>query len=166
MDFSDAVVFIAAIIIVTGAGIALGTLLSGRGHKKTQALAPALARKADLYADLISALDTLHEADDRRKQWFIHRYYQALILAPDAVIVSVNRFLDGVTAESPAAEKLMELRGQAVKAMRDDVQQSYAAPTKLALPELYKVEVRPQGVVHDEDDAAEPVVTKAEKNRK
>jgi hypothetical protein len=124
--------------------------LRGRSARRAEQTAGLNARKAELYAELIGALDGIGEANDQRKQWFIHRYYQGLVYAPDSVVTSLNRYLDAVTSIGAelSSERLMELRGAAVRAMRADIQRLYDSKTRLPLPELYKIEVKPQNT-HD-----------------
>lgn len=145
MDFQEAIVFISAVIIVVAAGVVLGAVIRGRSIKQSEKIGLIQQQKAELYAEIIGALDTIVEANDQKKQWFIHRYYQALIYAPDNVISSINRYLDGVTAMGAdlSPDKIMELRGRAVRAMRVDIQGYLNNKSRLALPELYRIEVKP-----------------------
>jgi hypothetical protein len=156
MNFQDAVIFLAGIIIIVSAGVVLGAALRGRGVRRAEQTAQLNARKAELYAEMIGALDNIAEANDQRKQWFIHRYYQALVYAPDSVVSALNRYLDAVTAIGAelSSEHLMELRGQAVRTMRVDVQSMYDAKMRLALPELYKIEVRSQSASGEQSTTA------------
>lgn len=144
MDFQEAVVFIGAVIIVVAAGAILGAVIRGRSIKQSEKVGAIQQKKADLYAEIIGALDTIVEDNDQKKQWFIHRYYQALVYAPDNVISSINRYLDGVTAMGAdlSPDKIMELRGKAVKAMRNDIQGYLSSRTKIQLPELYRIEIK------------------------
>lgn len=144
MDFQEAVIFISAVIIVVAAGVVLGAVIRGRSIKQSEKLGQIQQQKAELYSEIIGALDTIIEANDQKKQWFIHRYYQALIYAPDNVITTINRYLDGVTAMGAdlSPDKIMELRGKAVKAMRNDIQGYLNNRSRLPLPELYRIEVK------------------------
>ncbi len=144
MDFQEAVIFISAVIIVVAAGVVLGAVIRGRSIKQSEKLGQIQQHKAELYSEIIGALDTIIEANDQKKQWFIHRYYQALIYAPDNVIATINRYLDGVTAMGAdlSPDKIMELRGKAVKAMRKDIQGYLNNRSRLPLPELYRIEVK------------------------
>lgn len=153
MDFQQAIEFIAGVLIVAGAGIILGIAIRGRGQLRAQAQANyAQGKLADLYAEIIGELDEVTSADERRKQWFIHRYYQALVTAPDSVVRALNRYLDAVgSAHSTEPKQVMELRGELIKAMRQDVQQAAGLRTKLHPQELYKIEVRPGTITEDEE---------------
>ncbi|TAK89628.1 hypothetical protein EPO04_00775 [Patescibacteria group bacterium] len=150
MDFQQAIEFMAAVLVVAGSGIVLGVAIRGRGQVKAQAQAnQAQSKLADLYAEIIGELDEVTKADERRKQWFIHRYYQALVTAPDSVIRALNRYLDAVgTVEDVDTKQIMELRGALIKAMRQDIQQSVGTKTKLHPQELYKIEIR-SGVIDE-----------------
>jgi hypothetical protein len=120
VNFQDAVIFLAAVIVIVSAGVVLGAVLKGRGQRQLDADAHLQGRKAELYAEIIGALDSVSESDDRRKQWFIHRYYQGLVYAPDSVVRALNRYLDVAADASSNQETVMELRARVVKQMRDD----------------------------------------------
>lgn len=162
MDFQEAIVFISAVIIVVAAGVVLGAVIRGRSIKQSEKLGLIQQRKAELYAEIIGALDTIVDDNDQKKQWFIHRYYQALVYAPDNVISSINRYLDGVTAMGAdlSPDKIMELRGKAVRAMRSDIQNYLNHKTKLPLPELYRIEVKPPIRTPQKDNSKEKVKPK------
>ncbi len=143
MSFTDAVTFLAAILAIIAAGAFLGSSLRGRSQRRQEQLNAVHSRKYDLYVEIIGALDSLTNASDRQKQWFIHRYYQSLMVAPDAIVTPLNRYLDNLTAEDNSNhDKLMEMRGQLVMAMRQDILSSVDMKTTLSVPELYKIEVR------------------------
>lgn len=144
MDFQEAIIFVSAVIIVVAAGVVLGAVIRGRSIKQSEKVGSIQQRKAELYSEIIGALDTIVDDNDQKKQWFIHRYYQALVYAPDNVIASINRYLDGVTAMGAdlSPDKIMELRGKAVRSMRADIQGYLNAKTRLPLPELYRIEVK------------------------
>lgn len=144
MNFQEAVIFISAVIVIVSAGIVLGAALRGRTIRQSEKQGAAQLRKSELYSEIIGALDSIAIDNDQKKQWFIHRYYQALVIAPDEVVHAINRYLDGVTAIGAdlSPDKMMELRGKAVMAMRNDLQNYFGNKTKLPLPELYKIEVR------------------------
>lgn len=152
MDFQQAIEFMAGVLIVAGSGIVLGIAIRGRGQLRAQAQATNTQTKlADLYAEIIGELDEVASADERRKQWFIHRYYQALVTAPDEVVRALNRYLDAVgSTEGSEQKQIMELRGALIKAMRQDVQKAGGLRTKLHSRELYKIEVR-SNAFNDED---------------
>lgn len=153
MDFQQAVEFVAGILIVAGAGIVLGVAIRGRGQLRAQAQANyAQSKLADLYAEIIGELDEVTNADERRKQWFIHRYYQALVIAPDSVVRALNEYLDAVGSGNEVDPKqVMELRGRLVKAMRIDILNANGTKTRLRPAELYKIEVRQGGLAGNDN---------------
>lgn len=154
MDFQQSIEFMAGVLIVAGSGIVLGIAIRGRGQLRAQAQATNTQTKlADLYAEIIGELDEVASADERRKQWFIHRYYQALVTAPDEVVRALNRYLDAVgSAEGSEPKQVMELRGALIKAMRQDVQKAGGLRTKLHPRELYKIEVRSNTLTAEDQD--------------
>lgn len=156
MDFQQSIEFMAGVLIVAGSGIVLGIAIRGRGQLRAQAQATNTQTKlADLYAEIIGELDEVASADERRKQWFIHRYYQALVTAPDEVVRALNRYLDAVgSTEGAEPKQVMELRGALIKAMRQDVQKAGGLRTKLDSRELYKIEVRSNAFDAEDQDGA------------
>jgi hypothetical protein len=75
------------------------------------------------------------------------------------VVRDLNRYLDAVTAAKDNDE-ITELRGQAVKAMRSDLQRSLKGKTRLGLPELYRIEIKPPQPTNGKKDGV-PSDTKA-----
>lgn len=145
MNFQEAVIFLSAMIVIVAAGVVLGAVLRSRSMSGEQERANHQTKLSELYAEIIGELDEVTNADERRKQWFIHRYYQALVMAPDSVMKTLNDYLDAVAIMDQRQDtaKLMELRGKVVQSMRKDIQKGVGRKTKLATTQLYKIEVRP-----------------------
>lgn len=145
MNFQEAVIFLSAVVVIVSAGVVLGAALKARSMSGERERANHQAKLGELYAEIIGELDEVSSADERRKQWFIHRYYQALVMAPDNVLKALNQYLDAVAAmdQKQDATKLMELRGEVVQVMRKDIQKGIGRKTKVSPAQLYKIEVRP-----------------------
>jgi hypothetical protein len=140
MELSEAIQYIAAIIVVVGAGVVLGMVL-----KRRQPLQAAHSQHERLqtYADLISAMDGLRTADEHHKGDFIAAYYRALVYAPDNVVMAINSFLQTITAAERDYDihKQTAARDAAVLEMRRDAQQQLDGSTKLKPGNLYSIEI-------------------------
>jgi hypothetical protein len=138
MDFKDAVEFLAGVFIIVGAGIWLGYGLRGRSGKPDP---HAVHRKADLYAEIIHAMDKLTAADRLAKDHFVEFYYQGLIEASDSVVKSLNKYLEVVSNPDSSDDQVTIARDNVALAMRRDVQE-VSGGTKLRSADLLSIEVK------------------------
>lgn len=137
MDLQSSVEFAAALIVVVGSGIVLGMVIR---PKDKEAIEWIQARKTILYSEIVMSMDNLVQSSAEYKQYFIQRYYQALIYAPDSVVRALNAYME-VAAKDSSGEDLLAARDTAVFAMRRDVAARIGSPTKLRKSELQTIEV-------------------------
>lgn len=141
MDFQNSVIFAAALIVIAGAGILLGMAIRGRNNQSIESIE---GRKAILYSEIVMSMDNLATASSEYKQYFIQRYYQALVYAPDTVVKALNNYLASV-AGGADTEKLLADRDAAVLAMRRDVLGNLNDKTSLNPTDLQTIAVEEGG---------------------
>lgn len=141
MDFQSAVQYVAAILVIIVAGALLGMALRSRQEKRSPLTYGYYTQKATVYGELIHLMDALSSASPEHKAEFVRRYYQALLHAPDNVIIWLNRFLATIT-DNKTEEEVMDARAQAILAMRQDLLRFLKEETHLSPADLNSIEVK------------------------
>ncbi|HUC20647.1 MAG TPA: hypothetical protein VMR98_04095 [Candidatus Polarisedimenticolaceae bacterium] len=150
MDLYQAIQYIAAIIVIVGAGVLLG--ISLRRRQPLQA-AHSQHERLQTYAELINTMDGLRTANEHHKADFISAYYRALVYAPDKVVAALNAFLQTVTLPESQYDpsKQTAARDSAVLEMRRDAQRQLDTATSLKPGNLYSIEI-------NSNDSKQPVM--------
>lgn len=140
MDFQTSVEFAGALIVVVGSGIFLGMGIKSRRNEVAENVH---SRKALLYSEIVMSMDNLSDSSAEYKQYFVHRYYQGLVYAPDTVIKSLNEYLVAI-ARGDRGDKLLDVRDNAVLAMRRDMMRNVGGFTRLGKADLQTIEIEQQ----------------------
>lgn len=162
MTFSDSIVFAAALLVIVGSGVLLGYVLRGRSlarqSRDDSSSSELTNRLVELYSEIIGSLDDLSGPNEQRKQWFIHRYYLALVAAPDEVVLAVNRYLDSVTQAGLTGDQRMAARANVVAVMRRDIMNRQGRRSAVSSEQLYRIELK-----NPSASKPDPAATKAAK---
>ena len=138
MDFNDAMEFIAAIIVLIVAGALLGAAI---GRRRKQLPEIILRERLKAYADLLTTIDNIRDAEIIHKRRFILAYQRAVLYAPDNVMQSLDKLVQSAAADEYDPAATMEARDAAVLAIRQDALTSAGRHTGIKPSELLSIEI-------------------------
>lgn len=141
MDFQEAIIFVAAIIIVISAGVVLGAALRGRGHNPAKSM--FTHDKANMYARVTEVIDKIPKTGADQRHRLADLYYDALIYAPDYVIKAFNHYIRvAAKAIDPYSEEMLNAKDGLVIAMRQDIHDYLGVKSKLSVHDVLSIEVK------------------------